>query len=73
MFIDISSNEAVATTNLATSKSASEMENHVFAKANSKEEYLGFIAKLILHVRGKYSLTNMLVKSCVFIVNNILI
>lgn len=49
-----SSNEAVATTNLATSKSASEMENHVFAKANSKEEYLGFIAKLILHVRGEY-------------------
>lgn len=28
-----------------------EMENHVFQKAKNKDEYLGFVARLILHVR----------------------
>lgn len=28
-----------------------DMENHVFMKAKTKEEYLGFVARLILHVR----------------------
>ncbi|KAF5271365.1 hypothetical protein FQA39_LY08163 [Lamprigera yunnana] len=27
------------------------MENHVYQKAKSKNEYLGFVARLILHVR----------------------
>lgn len=38
-----------------------EMENHVFQKAKSKEEYLAFVARLILHIRemskgNKYSI-----------------
>lgn len=27
------------------------MENHVFSKAKNKDEYLSFVARLILHVR----------------------
>lgn len=27
------------------------MENHVFQKAKTKDQYLGFVARLILHVR----------------------
>ncbi|XP_029164900.1 mediator of RNA polymerase II transcription subunit 15-like isoform X2 [Nylanderia fulva] len=36
---------------MPTSKNSIEMENHVYQKAKSKEEYLGFVARLILHVR----------------------
>ncbi|XP_011497418.1 PREDICTED: mediator of RNA polymerase II transcription subunit 15 isoform X2 [Ceratosolen solmsi marchali] len=31
-------------------KNASDMENHVFMKAKTKEDYLGFVARLILHI-----------------------
>ena len=34
-----------------TSRNSIEMENHVFMKAKTREEYLGFVARLILHVR----------------------
>ncbi|KAL1512579.1 hypothetical protein ABEB36_002151 [Hypothenemus hampei] len=34
-----------------TSRNSLEMENHVFQKAKNKEEYLSFVARLILHVR----------------------
>ncbi|KAK2584971.1 hypothetical protein KPH14_002559 [Odynerus spinipes] len=43
--------EAVQTSGMPTSKNSIEMESHVFQKAKSKEEYLGFVARLILHVR----------------------
>lgn len=36
---------------MPTSKNSAEMENHVFQKAKSREEYLGYVARLILHVR----------------------
>lgn len=45
-------NEAIAASSLTPSRNGTEMENHVFSKARNKEEYLGFVAKLILHVRG---------------------
>lgn len=43
--------EAIRTSGMATSRNSMEMESHVFQKARSKEEYLGFVARLILHVR----------------------
>lgn len=43
--------EAVQMSGMPTAKNSAEMENHVFQKAKSKEEYLGFVARLILHVR----------------------
>ncbi|XP_050464914.1 mediator of RNA polymerase II transcription subunit 15-like [Cataglyphis hispanica] len=43
--------EAIQVSGMPTSKNSIEMENHVFQKAKSKEEYLGFVARLILHVR----------------------
>ncbi|XP_025995566.1 mediator of RNA polymerase II transcription subunit 15 [Solenopsis invicta] len=36
---------------MCTSKNSIEMENHVFQKAKSKEEYLGTVARLILYLR----------------------
>ncbi|KAJ8935254.1 hypothetical protein NQ314_012912, partial [Rhamnusium bicolor] len=43
--------EAIRQSGMNTSRNSIEMENHVFQKAKSKEEYLGFVARLILHVR----------------------
>ncbi|KAF3427875.1 hypothetical protein E2986_08821 [Frieseomelitta varia] len=43
--------EAVQMSGMPTAKNSIEMENHVFQKAKTKEEYLGFVARLILHVR----------------------
>ncbi|PSN43410.1 hypothetical protein C0J52_02626 [Blattella germanica] len=43
--------EAIQRSGMPTSKNSLEMENHVFQKAKTKEEYLGFVARLILHVR----------------------
>ncbi|XP_018374685.1 PREDICTED: mediator of RNA polymerase II transcription subunit 15-like isoform X1 [Trachymyrmex cornetzi] len=43
--------EAIQVSGMPTTKNSIEMENHVFQKAKSKEEYLGFVARLILHVR----------------------
>ncbi|KAL3290282.1 hypothetical protein HHI36_023628 [Cryptolaemus montrouzieri] len=43
--------EAIRTYGMSTSRNSIEMENHVFQKAKSREEYLGFVARLILHVR----------------------
>ncbi|XP_017778571.1 PREDICTED: mediator of RNA polymerase II transcription subunit 15 [Nicrophorus vespilloides] len=43
--------EAIRQSGMATTRNSSEMENHVFQKAKTKEEYLGFVARLILHVR----------------------
>ncbi|GAB0095225.1 Mediator of RNA polymerase II transcription subunit 15 [Sergentomyia squamirostris] len=44
-------NEAIQSSGMNTSKSGVEMENHVFVKARTKDEYLSFVARLILHVR----------------------
>ncbi|XP_077995401.1 uncharacterized protein LOC144448914 isoform X6 [Glandiceps talaboti] len=43
--------EAVRAAGNPTSKSSMEMENHVFQKAKTREEYLALVARLILHVR----------------------
>lgn len=43
--------EAIRQSRMPTSRNSMEMENHVFQKAKTKEEYLGFVARLILHVR----------------------
>ncbi|KAG8042662.1 hypothetical protein G9C98_005296 [Cotesia typhae] len=43
--------EAVQKSGMSPAKNSIEMENHVFQKAKTKEEYLAFIARLILHVR----------------------
>ncbi|KAK8787544.1 hypothetical protein V5799_022682 [Amblyomma americanum] len=43
--------EAIRQAANPTFRSATEMENHVFQKARSKDEYLSFVARLIIHVR----------------------
>ncbi|KAJ8978013.1 hypothetical protein NQ317_002775 [Molorchus minor] len=43
--------EAIRQSGMNTSRNSIEMENHVYLKAKNKEEYLGFVARLILHVR----------------------
>ncbi|KAI4489086.1 hypothetical protein M0804_004584 [Polistes exclamans] len=45
------SDEAVQMSGVSTAKNSVEMESHVYQKAKTKEEYLGFIARLIFHVR----------------------
>ncbi|XP_029720029.1 mediator of RNA polymerase II transcription subunit 15 [Aedes albopictus] len=44
-------NEAIQQSGMTSSKNGLEMENHVFQKARNKDEYLGYVARLILHVR----------------------
>ncbi|KAL9708070.1 hypothetical protein quinque_011588 [Culex quinquefasciatus] len=44
-------NEAIQQSGMTSSKNGLEMENHVFTKARNKDEYLGYVARLILHVR----------------------
>lgn len=36
---------------MQVARNSSEMENHVYMKAKTREDYLNMIAKLILHVR----------------------
>lgn len=43
--------EAIQRSGMPSNKSSIDMENQVFTKANTKDEYLGFVARLILHVR----------------------
>ncbi|KAF7266243.1 hypothetical protein GWI33_020428 [Rhynchophorus ferrugineus] len=43
--------EAIRQSGMNTSRNSIEMENHVFQKAKNREEYLSFVARLILHVR----------------------
>ncbi|XP_043253698.1 mediator of RNA polymerase II transcription subunit 15-like isoform X2 [Colletes latitarsis] len=43
--------EVVQSSGMPTTRNSIDMENHVFQKAKTKEEYLGFVARLILHVR----------------------
>ncbi|XP_062549105.1 mediator of RNA polymerase II transcription subunit 15 [Armigeres subalbatus] len=44
-------NEAIQQSGMTSSKNGLEMENHVFQKARTKDEYLSYVARLILHVR----------------------
>ncbi|OWF52757.1 Mediator of RNA polymerase II transcription subunit 15 [Mizuhopecten yessoensis] len=44
--------EAVRMAATPMTKSSMEMENHVFLKAKTREEYLALVARLILHVKG---------------------
>lgn len=44
-------NEAIQQSGMTSTKNGLEMENHVFQKARNKDEYLGYVARLILHVR----------------------
>ncbi|XP_012284467.1 mediator of RNA polymerase II transcription subunit 15 [Orussus abietinus] len=43
--------EAFQKIGMPTSKNSVDMENHVFQKAKNKDEYLGFVARLIIRVR----------------------
>ena len=45
------SNEAISSSDLTPKKNTVDMEQHVFSKARSKDEYLSFVARLIIHVR----------------------
>lgn len=36
---------------MTSSKNSMEMENHVYQKSRTKDEYLSYVARLILHVR----------------------
>nr|CAH7738689.1 unnamed protein product [Callosobruchus chinensis] len=54
--------EAIRSSGMNPSRNSLEMESHVFQKAKSKEEYLGFVARLILHVRemSKYGTVSII-------------
>ena len=47
----LSRNEAIQTSGVNSNKNSVDMENHVFSKARNKDEYLSFVARLIIHVR----------------------
>ncbi|KAL1398226.1 hypothetical protein pipiens_009130 [Culex pipiens pipiens] len=44
-------NDCIQSTGLNSSRNGQEMESHVFQRAQNKDEYLGFVARLILHIR----------------------
>ncbi|XP_041977979.1 mediator of RNA polymerase II transcription subunit 15 [Aricia agestis] len=43
--------EVIQRSGMQVARNSSEMENHVFMKAKSREDYMNMVAKLILHVR----------------------
>ncbi|CAH0404595.1 unnamed protein product [Chilo suppressalis] len=43
--------EVIQRSGMQVARNSSEMENHVFSKAKTREEYMNMVAKLILHVR----------------------
>lgn len=45
------SNDALKNSGINMNRTPQEMENHVFQKARTKEEYLALVGKVILHVR----------------------
>lgn len=48
---NLTSNDCIQSTGLNSSRNGQEMESHVFQRAQNKDEYLGFVARLILHIR----------------------
>lgn len=64
-------NDHITTLNLTVKNDAAQMENNIFQKASTEHEYLSFIAKLIVYLRGKDSIIVMWVISnyiCFFFV-----
>uniref|UniRef100_A0A8C7S9F2 Mediator of RNA polymerase II transcription subunit 15 n=1 Tax=Oncorhynchus mykiss TaxID=8022 RepID=A0A8C7S9F2_ONCMY len=54
--------EAMRKAGTAHTKSSNDMENHVYVKAKSREEYLSLVARLIIHFRDIHpmnALTNL--------------
>ena len=47
--------EAIRDSGCSTDRNAVELERQVFSRANTEEEYLGYVARLILHVRRQSS------------------
>ncbi|XP_053607525.1 mediator of RNA polymerase II transcription subunit 15 [Plodia interpunctella] len=43
--------DVIQRSGMQVARNSSEMENHVFTKAKTREEYMNMVAKLILHVR----------------------
>ncbi|XP_072936333.1 mediator of RNA polymerase II transcription subunit 15 [Epargyreus clarus] len=43
--------EVIQRSGMQVARNSSEMENYVFMKANTRDEYMNMVAKLILHVR----------------------
>ncbi|XP_063700460.1 mediator of RNA polymerase II transcription subunit 15 [Culicoides brevitarsis] len=44
-------NEAIVQSGMTSAKNSIDMENHVYQKSRTKDEYLSYVARLILHVR----------------------
>ena len=51
------SEEVIQRSGMQVARNSSEMENHVFLKAKTREEYMNMVAKLILHVREMCKIT----------------
>ncbi|XP_053685924.1 mediator of RNA polymerase II transcription subunit 15-like [Sabethes cyaneus] len=51
-------NEAIQQSGLTLSENGLEMENDCFTRARTKDEYLGYVARLIVHFRGMNSKKN---------------
>ncbi|KAF0033135.1 hypothetical protein F2P81_015425 [Scophthalmus maximus] len=49
--------EAMRKAGTAHTKSSNDMENHVYVKAKSREEYLSLVARLIIHFRDIHKKT----------------
>ncbi|GAA6234701.1 mediator of RNA polymerase II transcription subunit 15-like [Lates japonicus] len=50
--------DAMRKAGTAHTKSSTDMENHVFVKAKSREEYLSLVARLIIHFRDIHKKTH---------------
>ncbi|XP_065202486.1 mediator of RNA polymerase II transcription subunit 15-like [Planococcus citri] len=42
--------EEILKSGISTNKTSMEMENHLYQRANTKDEYLYYVARLILHL-----------------------
>uniref|UniRef100_A0A670ZWN5 Mediator of RNA polymerase II transcription subunit 15 n=1 Tax=Pseudonaja textilis TaxID=8673 RepID=A0A670ZWN5_PSETE len=63
--------EAMRKAGVAHTKTSKEMENHVFMKAKTRDEYLSLVARLIIHFRdihNKKSLASVSGKEPLFFV-----
>lgn len=50
------SNEALQ--NVGMGRNASEMENQVFQKVQTQEEYRAMVAKIVMHMQSKWNIRN---------------
>jgi hypothetical protein len=51
IFVFVDSDEVINASGNPAGKSSQDMENQLFQKATSKEEYLSYVARVILHMR----------------------